>query len=320
MAPRSRTGCLTCRQRKLKCSEERPVCAQCIKAHRECIPSSGITFRHQQNPSMNGTKASRESLKNFYGYKETFGRGTVWVPIPGELNFVHTNNPYEDEDSHIESFVEIPATEPPVSVSDHGPEYVPAANMGMGSLSSSIEARTQTQTNQAGSMAPSPYGNYSTYATHGLEALSAVASQDQYNYAPPPAPMGQTTDMQTSPTQQHFSANSPASPQSQHSHTGSQSNQGIDFLLNQSANAEAANTSSPTQQQNTSNIDPRLNSPFQSASQPAVVYLPPSDTQPQRARTPSDPKNSLHADFAVQSSPTQEQQLQALLQSSTAEG
>lgn len=32
---------------------------------------------------------------------------------------------------------------------------------------------------------------YPAYATQGLEALSAVASQDQYSYAPPPAPMSQ---------------------------------------------------------------------------------------------------------------------------------
>ena len=83
---------------QLKCSEERPVCSQCHKAKRECIPSSGITFRHQQNPSMNGDPVSRESLKNFYGYKETFGRESVWVPVPSKLEFITTTNPYEDED------------------------------------------------------------------------------------------------------------------------------------------------------------------------------------------------------------------------------
>ena len=50
---------------------------------------------------MNGDPVSRESLKNFYGYKETFGRDSVWVPVPQELTFITTNNPYDDEDGSI---------------------------------------------------------------------------------------------------------------------------------------------------------------------------------------------------------------------------
>ncbi|KAF7595876.1 hypothetical protein BBP40_004369 [Aspergillus hancockii] len=37
-APRKRTktGCLTCRQRRIKCGEEKPVCNNCVKSKREC--------------------------------------------------------------------------------------------------------------------------------------------------------------------------------------------------------------------------------------------------------------------------------------------
>ncbi|RVD83671.1 uncharacterized protein DFL_005450 [Arthrobotrys flagrans] len=34
---RTKTGCITCRKRHMKCSEERPNCAQCQKSDRECI-------------------------------------------------------------------------------------------------------------------------------------------------------------------------------------------------------------------------------------------------------------------------------------------
>lgn len=34
---RSPTGCLRCRQRRKKCGEEKPVCAQCQKLHSACI-------------------------------------------------------------------------------------------------------------------------------------------------------------------------------------------------------------------------------------------------------------------------------------------
>ncbi|KAJ6780674.1 hypothetical protein PWT90_01334 [Aphanocladium album] len=36
-APRVRTGCLTCRKRRVKCDETKPVCMRCVKVGRECI-------------------------------------------------------------------------------------------------------------------------------------------------------------------------------------------------------------------------------------------------------------------------------------------
>ncbi|KAJ6779358.1 hypothetical protein PWT90_04023 [Aphanocladium album] len=37
---RSRTGCLTCRSRRIKCDEAKPVCTQCSKSNRPCLSSS----------------------------------------------------------------------------------------------------------------------------------------------------------------------------------------------------------------------------------------------------------------------------------------
>ncbi|ORY19877.1 hypothetical protein BCR34DRAFT_670314 [Clohesyomyces aquaticus] len=94
---RSRTGCLTCRQRKLKCDEKKPNCGQCCKASRECIPSSGLVFRHQHNASMNGEDSSDENtLKGFYAYKNTFDDETIWLDIPKHVTFINTSNPYLD--------------------------------------------------------------------------------------------------------------------------------------------------------------------------------------------------------------------------------
>ncbi|KAF2022091.1 hypothetical protein BU24DRAFT_37313 [Aaosphaeria arxii CBS 175.79] len=95
---RSRTGCLTCRQRKLKCDEKKPKCGQCCKATRECIPSSGIVFRHQHNASMNGDDSSDENtLKGFYAYKNTFNDETIWLDVPKHITFINTSNPYLDD-------------------------------------------------------------------------------------------------------------------------------------------------------------------------------------------------------------------------------
>ncbi|KAF2270802.1 hypothetical protein CC78DRAFT_610863 [Lojkania enalia] len=94
---RSRTGCLTCRQRKLKCDEKKPRCGQCNKASRACVPSSGLVFRHQHNASMNGEDTSeKNALRGFYAYKNTFDEDTVWLDIPKHVTFLNTTNPYLD--------------------------------------------------------------------------------------------------------------------------------------------------------------------------------------------------------------------------------
>ncbi|KAK4547110.1 hypothetical protein LTR36_001331 [Oleoguttula mirabilis] len=238
MAPRSRTGCLTCRQRKLKCSEERPTCAQCVKANRACIPSSGITFRHQQNPSMNGSEGS---LKSFYGYKETFGEGAVWVDIPRDLTFVHTK-PYDD---------------------DYGEEDARGGDEVSGDAGHALTALAQTATQEENSNRSFEHqasqAAFASYPTHGLEALSAVASQDQYNFQsvlPPPAPISHGQQAQS---------HHPASPH--HSNATPSQHSNLDFILNPAAAITPAE----------SNIDPMLHSVT-----PVNTRQPPPPQTPQQ--------------------------------------
>ncbi|KAF5015100.1 hypothetical protein F66182_13682, partial [Fusarium sp. NRRL 66182] len=42
---RSRTGCWTCRSRKVKCDERRPSCGQCARLGHRCDYSPRLTFR-----------------------------------------------------------------------------------------------------------------------------------------------------------------------------------------------------------------------------------------------------------------------------------
>ena len=166
---------------------------------------------------MNGDPVSRESLKNFYGYKETFGRDSVWVPVPQELTFITTNNPYEDEDG----------TANPSSAID---DNLVHNGMNFDANQAASDGDFARQLAQAA---------YPAYATHGLEALSAVASQDQYNYAPPPAPM---TSHDVASSLQHN-----ASPQQSHEVMV----QSLDSLLNVHGNQPALESPPP-------NIDPQL--------------------------------------------------------------
>ncbi|PWY90738.1 Zn(II)2Cys6 transcription factor [Aspergillus heteromorphus CBS 117.55] len=149
---RSRTGCLTCRTRKLKCDEQKPECSQCRKGGRECRPSEGIVFRHQQNASMNkdleGASTGRGSLKGFYSYKNTFDKDSVWLDIPKHVIFVDNSDPYAED-------LEAALGESEAAI---------------------LAANSQTR-------AWSAHRTLSADGeTHGLEALSTVAAHDRLSY------------------------------------------------------------------------------------------------------------------------------------------
>ena len=78
---RARTGCKTCRRRKLKCDESKPGCKQCQKSKLDCeyaqgrrwyralepliLTLVGLTFRHQQNAGIEN-EVNNNYLSKFY--------------------------------------------------------------------------------------------------------------------------------------------------------------------------------------------------------------------------------------------------------------
>lgn len=59
---RSRTGCFTCRRRKKKCNEEKPLCSGCRRNHLECTwPTETNTAPHARKTSAAGSTASSVS-------------------------------------------------------------------------------------------------------------------------------------------------------------------------------------------------------------------------------------------------------------------
>lgn len=48
---RTKTGCLTCRKRRIKCDEQHPVCKNCQKSRRECMGYDPIFKQQQQHPT-----------------------------------------------------------------------------------------------------------------------------------------------------------------------------------------------------------------------------------------------------------------------------
>ncbi|EMG45583.1 hypothetical protein G210_4235 [Candida maltosa Xu316] len=62
---RSKSGCLTCRRRKKKCDESKPVCKDCSRLHRECVWPSDKDQNHEISSSIAiDTKETRKNKSN----------------------------------------------------------------------------------------------------------------------------------------------------------------------------------------------------------------------------------------------------------------
>ncbi|KAE8348815.1 hypothetical protein BDV28DRAFT_152470 [Aspergillus coremiiformis] len=79
-------GCLTCRQRHLKCDKTGVVCLRCQRSGRQCIPAPSkpeeVTFRHGQNPSLRPRGPPRYGESNL-----AFPDDQIWVDTPLEVAF-----------------------------------------------------------------------------------------------------------------------------------------------------------------------------------------------------------------------------------------
>ncbi|KAK7539709.1 uncharacterized protein J3D65DRAFT_586721 [Phyllosticta citribraziliensis] len=61
---RTKTGCLTCRKRRIKCGEERPICNNCIKSKRHC---DGYNQRVVFKPPIGDWPAAQANPLSFHG-------------------------------------------------------------------------------------------------------------------------------------------------------------------------------------------------------------------------------------------------------------
>ncbi|RAK77083.1 Zn(II)2Cys6 transcription factor [Aspergillus fijiensis CBS 313.89] len=121
-------GCLTCRQRHIKCDKTEDQCLRCRRSGRECIPAptrqEEVTFRHGQNPSLRPSGPPR------YGESDlVFPTDQVWVPFPTQVSF-------EDEtDRTAADYRVVPLDGSPFDLK-HAPENSPPSPNGAQHLSS----------------------------------------------------------------------------------------------------------------------------------------------------------------------------------------
>ena len=203
-------------------SEQKPVCGNCQKASRDCRPSDGIVFRHQQNASMNneGNEADGGGLKSFYSYKNTFPRESIWVEVPKQGMSRHL---YEDE-SNARSVTFIDNSDPWAEDMDDIPPSLNEPNH-------STEWSPDTE-----------YHDPASTAAHGLEALSTAATAGPYHFFQQASPDGRETPagmrFATAASPTIMSPNTPARLSTFHPQNSppallpSSANNNIHFLLN----------------------------------------------------------------------------------------
>lgn len=116
---RTKTGCLTCRKRRIKCGEQRPVCSNCVKSKRHCegynqrVVFKPPTFEYQ--PVANGAAhitfqagpppdAVPQHVVQFSASESS--SYTQLLPRPAPNQFVTV------WDQHSQQYVQVPAPEP----------------------------------------------------------------------------------------------------------------------------------------------------------------------------------------------------------------
>jgi hypothetical protein len=92
--PRSRNGCWTCRQRKVKCDETRPVCGSCSRLGKDCEfgtrwkfeDLSGRTIRRHKHVSVGGSPSWDEDNQARMMARQLYTRHQPTLPPFTELS------------------------------------------------------------------------------------------------------------------------------------------------------------------------------------------------------------------------------------------
>ncbi|KAF5606923.1 ARCA-like protein [Fusarium subglutinans] len=72
-----------CKQRHLKCDNDKPSCANCRKSDIECVRGFSVRFRHGLNPSIRSGKAVEAKNRDY-----SFSQDQPWVKTTRALSFV----------------------------------------------------------------------------------------------------------------------------------------------------------------------------------------------------------------------------------------
>ncbi|KAE8313939.1 hypothetical protein BDV41DRAFT_249154 [Aspergillus transmontanensis] len=160
---RTWTGCLTCRSRKVKCDERKPLCRNCERSRVECIPSDLVSFRHWQHPSLSK-----------HGYFGIWEPSQTWVEVRISALDV-TGYEFVDETDTIADEYEIISHKPMVQSPDHHGEI---CRKGVRKTTTPDRDDAFPVTDQAGTAPLSPCPTY--WETRGDTLQNSIPTEAEH--------------------------------------------------------------------------------------------------------------------------------------------
>lgn len=168
MRKRTKTGCLTCRKRRIKCGEERPTCANCIKSKRQCEGyNQRVIF-----------KTPLEGWPNHPGVVSTLQYHNSMLPGTRNPGFRPAPSPTPTLEGSLTSIQPRPLTQ--FEFSDVGPALGPLGNQNNNSNYAPLQPYGQDATYPQ--PLPSPHQQQPLSSPHPHQPLQSPHSQ-----VPPPA-------------------------------------------------------------------------------------------------------------------------------------
>ncbi|KAM0159580.1 hypothetical protein ACHAQE_005032 [Botrytis cinerea] len=203
---RTKTGCLTCRKRRIKCDEQHPACRNCQKSKRECLGYDPI-FKQQPGPaaiqpapSSAPSQSSSIATANPYGNQPQMLQSGYGVPASMAYDPALTApsaGQHYDYSSAIDPNLEAAAPIPIVSTFHNAPPGMPNFRLHQKNMPSAIPYPFQVSDaihlrGGADSPFPPPVACSADEAADTTFLPAQRSIDDLLLYGNPPAPADQT--------------------------------------------------------------------------------------------------------------------------------
>jgi hypothetical protein len=279
MRKRTKTGCLTCRKRRIKCGEERPTCANCIKSKRMCEGyNQRVVF-----------KTPLEGWPNHPGVVSTLQYHNSMLPGSRNTGFRPVQSPTQPQESTLTTIQPRPLAQFDYNETSSAPGPLNNQHVFTGGLQSYGQDASFQQP------LPSPHHQQPLPSPHH----QVPTPTSTVSYFPQPSPVGTTFHNQ-------YGQEPNVGYEEQHRFTHV-SYQNVPAPYDAHADQKPANSRAPQEQSYYQPLPQATNHPTEQNS-----YMSRSSISPQAAEFPSlisDHRSSLHRYGSQSQGPTQQSPL-----------
>lgn len=119
---RTRSGCVTCRDRHIKCDEQQPVCQNCIKSKRKCYRGIRLNFTQYSlyDPNENSKRPRPPPPQEYRILDQSITIASLYdAGKRSYLPFLHLHNPADLRESDLQFQQDIYSTIPASTILDY---------------------------------------------------------------------------------------------------------------------------------------------------------------------------------------------------------